>query len=203
MGCAVALTTRVVFDRLRCVPQMRMCGWGCWGFGSQMAYLGSCALLGFTSQVCMTIGMQRSKPAVASIMRQTGVLYAFLYQLLLVPGEHILDSTYIGAVVIVISIGGLGLCQVSLVRAVAWCGVQATVCCWRHHPSLLLTSSLLTWLNDTTPCMCVRNTEQLKQAQSTQSSQVEMQRASPRARLKVWAARVATHHRKRSLVTVI
>ena len=49
------------------------------------------------AQVCMTIGMQRVKAASGSIMRQTGVAYAFLYQALLVPSEALSVSTCTGA----------------------------------------------------------------------------------------------------------
>lgn len=52
----------------------------------------------------MTIGMQRVKAASGSLMRQSGIVYAFIYQLLLVPSEALTLPTCIGAVVITLSV---------------------------------------------------------------------------------------------------
>ena len=41
----------------------------------------------------MTIGMQRVKAASGSLMRQSGIVYAFIYQLLLVPSEAPLSAS--------------------------------------------------------------------------------------------------------------
>jgi hypothetical protein len=106
----------------------------------QLVYLLSCGALGFVSQVddagplscpfalsvlaaqvCMTIGMQRSKAASGALFRQSGVVYTFAYELLLVPSEHIALATYIGAVVITLSVASLGYWQVSSPHPTARC----------------------------------------------------------------------------------
>jgi drug/metabolite transporter (DMT)-like permease len=66
----------------------------------QAMMLLGCALLGFCGQLCMTIGMMNSKAASSSLMRQTGIVYAFVYDALLVPGESIALSSCLGAAII-------------------------------------------------------------------------------------------------------
>jgi len=53
-----------------------MCGYAC--------TFPPCPLCGWAFKVCMTMGMQRAKTASASVMRQTGIVFAFIYDALLV-----------------------------------------------------------------------------------------------------------------------
>jgi len=71
------------------------------------------ASLGFCGQLCMTIGMMNSKAASSSLMRQTGVVYAFMFDALLVPGESISLWSCLGALVITASTASLAYAKSS------------------------------------------------------------------------------------------
>lgn len=71
--------------------------------------LAACGFLGFSSQVCMTIGMQNSKSATGSLMRQSGIVFAFAFQVMFVPEEGISLSTIVGALIITSAMIMLGV----------------------------------------------------------------------------------------------
>ena len=93
-----------------------------------------CGVLGFFGQVCMTIGMQRSKAAASSLMRQTGIVWAFAYDAALVPGEAITVSTCAGAAVITASTAWLAYSK--SVRAAAEAAAEAAVVDTDHHAAV-------------------------------------------------------------------
>ena len=57
----------------------------------------------------MTIGMQNSKSASGSLMRQSGIVFAFVFQVLFVPDEGISMSTVAGALIITAAMIMLGV----------------------------------------------------------------------------------------------
>jgi hypothetical protein len=57
----------------------------------------------------MTVGMQKSSAAASSLVRQTGIVYTFILEVVAVPSETLSLSTVVGALVIVIPVSILGV----------------------------------------------------------------------------------------------